>query len=263
MGEQAKNIGHDAEEKIYSLLDALGYETQDSGEEKYNIDAIEESPVDNPRVGLAIPRYAPNGLVAIEVKEPVASKKKVDDFKKKITDYNRDNNRKLTGGIYIADCKMSESMLEYMKVRGIYGWDQKRLRLYHEKVAMYNYWSFAKKFFVSEVPIDSSTSLLRISTLSRKQLLRLSVFFDDSNRKLSPGLLKEILEKIRQNTLSPLLELGIRPLNVYFEFKSIGGMGSRLHEEIYRTVARPWEEQGISVLVDIDSFQDYRTFPTI
>src|SRR3989337_677871 len=107
MGERARNIGNEAEEKIYNLLVSLGYEFQDTNVEDYDIDSIVESPPDNPNVGLAKPRYSPNGLAAIEVKEPNISKEKIDTFRKKILRYNRENPNKLGGGIYIADCKIS------------------------------------------------------------------------------------------------------------------------------------------------------------
>jgi hypothetical protein len=94
-------------------------------------------------------------------------------------------------------------------------------------------------------------------------MLRLSIFFDDETRKLSLSLLKSIMDKINQKSITPLIDLGIRPLNVYFEFYSIGGLGLRLREETYKSVAMPWRDQGIFVLIDKDSFRDYRTFPTV
>jgi hypothetical protein len=83
MGERAKNIGNEAEEKICALLGSLGYEFKDINIEDYDIDSIVDSPADSPKVGLARPRYSPNGLAAIEVKEPNVTKKKVDAFERK------------------------------------------------------------------------------------------------------------------------------------------------------------------------------------
>lgn len=261
MGERARNIGNEAEEKICTLLGSLGYEFQDVNVEEYDIDSIVDSPPDSPKVGLAKPRYSPEGLAAVEVKEPNVTKEKVNVFRRKILKYNRENSKKLNGGIYIADCKISQKMMEYMKRRQIWGWGQKRLRLYSEKVTIFDTWF--KKSFTAEIPIDAHTSFIRVSTLTSRQMLRFSVFFDDETRKLSPSLLNEIMWKIKNKSISPLIDLGIRPLNVYFEFYSIGGLGVRLREETYKTVAMPWKDQGIILLIDKDSFRDYRTFPTV
>jgi hypothetical protein len=261
MGERAKNIGDEAENKICSLLNYLGYQFKDTNVEGYGIDAIVESPQDSPKVGLARPRYSPNGIVAIEIKEPRVTTEKVDTFRKKILKYNRENSKKLSGGIYIADHTISPKMMGYMKRRRIWGWGQKRLRLYSEKAAIFKTWF--KKYFTAEIPIGNHTSFIRVSTLTAKQTLRLSVFFDDETRKLSPSLLNDIMWRIKKKSLSPLIDAGIRPLNVYFEFYSIGGLGKSLREETYKTVALPWKDEGIIVLIDRDSFRDYRTFPTV
>ena len=263
MGERAKNIGEEAEGKIQNLLDSLGYEFQDTNVEVYDLDCIAECPPSNPSVGLARPRYSPNGLCAVEIKEPTVTKDKVDLFHKKILKYNKANNKKLSGGLYIADCKISQSMLEYMRKRRIWGWGQKRLRLYSEKSTTFATWFYNQKNFTSEIPIDDFTSFLRISTLSSKQFLRFSVFFDDETRKLSPVILKNIMESIKEKSIVPLMDLGVRPFVAYFEFRSIGGLGSRVREEIYKTVAIPWKDIGITVLIDKDSYQDYRAFPTV
>ncbi len=261
MGERAKNIGDEAENKIFNLLDSLGYEFPDLNVEVYNLDGVVGSPPDSPKVGLARPRYSPNGLAGLEVKEPNVTKEKVNKFRKKILKYNKENSEKLSGGIYIADCKISQNMMKYMKRRHIWGWGQKRLRLYSEKANIFK--TCFKKSFTAEIPIGAHTSFIRVSTLNARQTLRFSVFFDDETRKLSPSLLNKIMYKIKDKSLSPLINLGIIPLNVYFEFYSIGGLGKRLREETYKTVAVPWKDQGIIVLIDKDSFRDYRTFPTV
>ncbi len=263
MGERAKNIGEEAEGKIQSLLGILGYEFQDTNDEIYDLDGIAKSPESNPPFGPARPRYSPDGLCAIEIKEPTVTKDKVGLFRKKILRYNRENNQKLSGGIYIADCKISPAMLEYMRARKIWGWGQKRLRLYREKANIFQNWFYQRKNFTAEIPIDDYTSFLRISTLAPKQFLRFSVFFDDETRKLTPLILKNIMETIKVKSIAPLMDLGVKPFIAYFEFRSIGGLGSRVREEIYKTVAIPWKEKGITVLIDKDSYQDYRAFPTV
>ena len=140
MGERAKSIGEEAEDKIWNFLESLGYSIQETNNEKYDIDCIAESPPEKPKVGLAKPRYSPKGLVAFEVRESTISKERTKSFRKKILKYNRENSNKLDGGIYIVNRRISLVMLEFMKRRKIWGWDDRRLRLYREKVNVFNYW---------------------------------------------------------------------------------------------------------------------------
>lgn len=266
MGERAKSIGEEAEDKIWNLLKSLGYDIQDTNNEEYDIDYIAETPPEKPKVGLANPRYSPKGLVAFEVRESSISKERVEDFRKKILKYNRENSNKLSGGIYLVNRRISLVMLEFMRKRKIWGWDDRRLRLYREKANAFNYWFNKKKAFTTEIPIDAYTSYLRISTPPPKKfkhLLYFSVFFDNPAQKLSPKIARYIMEKIKRMSISPLIELGIRPMNVFFEFYSIGGLSKHLREEIYKSVIEPWKAEGITVIVKQEPFVDFRTFSTL
>jgi len=253
MGERAKSIGEEAEDKIWNFLESLGYSIQETNNEKYDIDCIAESPPEKPKVGLAKPRYSPKGLVAFEVRESTISKERTKSFRK-------------NGGIYIVNRRISLVMLEFMKRRKIWGWDDRRLRLYREKVNVFNYWFNKEKVFTTEIPIDSFTSYLRISTpppTKFKHLLHFSVFFDNPAQKLSPKRTKYIMNKIKKISISPLIELGIRPMNVFFEFYSIGGLSKHLREAIYKSVIEPWKAEGITVIVKPELFVDFRTFSTL
>ena len=266
MGERAKSIGEEAEDKIWDFLDDIGYDIQETNNEEYDIDCIAKSPPEKPKVGLAKPRYSPNGLVAFEVRESNVSKKKVKAFRKKVLKYNRGNKEKLSGGIYIADRRISPTMLEFMKRRKIWGWGVRRQRLYREKANTFINWFKKNKAFTTEVVIDKHTSYLRTSTpppTGFKQLLHFSVFFDDLVHKLSAKRVRQVMNKIKKKSISPLIDLGMRPMNVYFEFYSIGGSSKHLREEIYKTVIEPWSDEGITVLVPRAPFKDFRAFTTL
>jgi len=266
MGERAKSIGEEAEEKIWTFVDNLGYEIQETNNEDYDIDCIAESPPENPKVGLARPRYSPSGLVAFEVRESTINQKKAREFRKKILKYNRENNQRLSGGIYLVDRPISLKMLDFMKRQRVWGWGVRRLRLYREKADTFSDWFKKNGAFTAEIPIDAHTSYLRISTLpptKAKQLLHFSVFFDDVGRKLSPKIVSRAMNKIKKKSISPLMDLGIRPMKVYFEFFSIGGLSRHLREGIYKAVIEPWGDEDISVLVTSTPFKDYRAFTTI
>jgi len=266
MGERAKSIGEEAEEKIWTFVDNLGYEIEETNNEDYDIDCIARSPPEKPKVGLARPRYSPNGLVAFEVRESTINQKKAKAFRKKILKYNRENNERLSGGIYMVDRTISLKMLDFMKGRRIWGWGVRRLRLYREKADAFSDWFRKRRAFTAEIPIDAHTSYLRISTLPpirAKQLLHFSVFFDDIAHKLSPKTVSRVMNKIREKSISPLMDLGILPMTVYFEFFSIGGLSKHLREGIYKAVIEPWGDEDISVLVTSTPFRDYRAFTTI
>lgn len=265
MGERAKNIGEEAENKVWHFLDSLAYEIQDTNVEYYDIDCIAESPPEKPNVGLAKPCYSPNGLVAFEVKESSFSRKKVEAFKKKIKKYNSENSSQLNGGVYLVDRRISSEISQYMRRRRIWGWDVRRQRLYREKANAFHYWS-SKKAFTTEIQIDKCTSYLRISTpppTRFKQLLHFSVFFDDTFHKLSPRTVKQVMNKIRSKSMSPLIDLGIRPMKVYFEFFSIGGLSRHLLEETYKNVIEPWKDEEITVHIKKKPFTDFRAFSTL
>jgi hypothetical protein len=264
MGERAKNIGEEAEERVRQFITDLGYEIDDTNLEKYDIDGVVNSPEDKPEIGLGRPLYSPNGLVAFETREPNPTTTKVDKFRKKILKYNKENNEKLKGGIYIADCKMSAGILEFMKKRQIWGWGQNRTRLYREKVNAFYYWS-KKNASVKEKQLGKTTSYLQIATpppTDSEELLHFIVICDDLETKLSPKIVRNLMKTIRTRSMTPLIEHGIVPMNVYFEFFSIGGLGKRdlLISEADKVV-KSWKEEGISAKVG--KFTDFRTFVTL
>jgi len=262
MGERAKSIGEEAESKIWDFIDLLGYDIEETNVSKFDIDCIAESPPEEPKVGLAKPRYSPSGLVAFEVRESTVSDKKVKDFRRKILKYNSRNSRKLSGGVYLVDRRISPTMLDFMKRRRIWGWDVRRQRLYAEKKNAFNYWFNVERAFTTEIPVDERTSYLRITTLpptKLKQLFHFIVFIDDIDHSLSPRTVRTIMNKIKENSITPLIGFGIRPMTVYFEFHSIGGLSQRLSEEIYKTVIEPWKDEEITVHVR-NPFRDYRAF---
>ncbi len=265
MGERSKNIGDEAENKVLQFINDLGYEIDETNLEKYDIDVVAKSPENEPEVGIGKPCYSPSGLVAFEIKQPNVTSKRIEKFAKKILKYNQEKDEKLHGGIYIADCKISRNMLKYMNDSQIYGWGQKRTRLYREKVNAFYYWS-KKKAFVKEIPIEKNISYLQIATpppTDFNELLHFTVICDDLDTRLSPKIVKRLMNKMKEISLAPLIERGIIPVNAYFEFYSIGGFGKldQLILEINRKIIQPWKEEQISVKVG--KFSDFRTFVTL
>jgi len=227
------------------------------------LDCIAKSPPEKPSVGLATPRFAPNGLVAFEVRESTISEEKIEGFREKIVKYNNENKSKLQGGIYIVDRRISSKMLEFMRKRSIWGWDVRRQRLYREKATVFDNWFTKEKAFVVEIPIDIHTSYLRVSTpppMKLKHLLYFSIFLDDVSLKLSPAIVRLTMNRIKRTSISPLINLGMRPMNVFFEFYSIGGLSKHLLDETYKTVIEPWKAEGITVLIMSKPFVDFRAF---
>jgi hypothetical protein len=266
MGEKSKSIGEEAEDKIWAFLDSLGYKIHVTNEPKYNIDCIAESPPKNPVYGMAKPLYAPEGLTAFEVKVPAASPKNVMKFREKIRKHNRENtgDKRLKGGIFLADRRISSKILEFMRTQKIWGWGVERQRLYREKANIFE--NFKLKAFMTEIPLDESCSYLRCSTpppTKSKTLLHVAVFFDDDFHLLSPIRVRKVMNEIKEKSMIPLMNHGIKPLNMFFEFYSIGGLSKYLREEIYKTVIEPWKAEQISVFVDKSPFKDFRTFPTL
>jgi len=265
-GERAKSIGEEAEETVWNFLEYLGYSIQGTNIEEYDIDCIAESPPEEPKVGLAKPLYSPNGLVAFEVTESTVSKQKINGFRNKILKHNRENSKKLSGGVYLVDRRISLKMLSFMRRKRIWGWGVRRQRLYQEKINAFNFWFKNKKSFTAEVPIDKHISYLRMSTpppTKFRQLLHFSVFFDDLDHKLSQKTVKQAMNKIRKKSISPLIALGIRPMKVYFEFFSIGGLSKRLVEETYKNVIEPWKDEEITVHIKANPFKDFRAFTVL
>ena len=73
-------------------------------------------------------------------------------------------------------------------------------------------------------------------------------------------------------TSSPILEVvkgdarraGVQPINVFFDFFSIGGLPDRLREEVFKRVIIPWrEENTFGVIPQYQPFKDYRAFITL
>ena len=267
MGERAKSIGEEAEDKVWNFLSSLGYNIEKTNDEEYDIDCIAKSPPKNPTYGLAKPRYAPDGLVAFEIKESTTSKQKIEKFRKKILKYNSENpsDKLLRGGIFLVDRTISFKTLEFMRTQRIWGWGVKRQRLYREKtrVALF---ARTLEAFMTEIPLDANSSYLRFSTpppTDSETLLFFAVFFDDPLHKLSPLRIRNVMNKIRKESIAPIMKCGIRPINVAFEFYSIGGLSKHLREETYKTVIEPWKDDQISVFVDRNAFKDYRAFSTL
>lgn len=117
----------------------------------------------------------------------------------------------------------------------------------------------------SEMTLDEAVSYLRCSTpppTKLDKLLYVALFFDDSFHKLSSRRLVEVMKRIREECLSPVLESGILPINTHFECHSIGGIGD-LKEEFEKHVIDEWRKDGINIKPAIISFKDYRTFATM
>lgn len=262
MGERAKSIGEEAEDKVWNFLHSLQYDIRETNNEEYDIDCIADSPPKTTKYGLIKPCYAPDGLTAFEVTEETLRKTKVTKFEKKILKYNRENpKQKIAGGVLLIDQRISPSMLRFMENHRVWGWGISRQRLYQEKIRTFNFWK--NEGFVTEIPIDANASYLRCSTpppTRSKQLLHFAVFFDDNFHKLSAIRVREVMNKIKEDSISPVMDLGIRPVNTFFEFYSIGGLSKYLREEIWKTVIEPWKAEDISVFIKKKPFKDYRTF---
>jgi enoyl reductase-like protein len=73
---------------------------------------------------------------------------------------------------------------------------------------------------------------------------------------------EEILNRIRESSISRLLEIGISPVNVHLEFHSVGGV-SITEEDFMEHIAKYWKTEGINVITTKRIFSDYRTFPSM
>jgi hypothetical protein len=116
-------------------------------------------------------------------------------------------------------------MMTFMRNEGVWGWGSSRQSLYKAKLGLLNAWTEIGR--ISEIALDENTSFLRCSTpppTTSDRLLRFSVFFDDDFTKLSLRKVTEILGKIRENPISPLISIEVAPLNVHLEFHSVGGV---------------------------------------
>jgi len=265
MGERSRNIGAEAEAKVWKFLRYLGYQILETNNEDYDIDCIAEYPPVLNRYSLIKPRYAPEGLTAFEVTERSINKNKILRFKEKILRYNEENPEKeISGGVLIVDQRISASMMEFMKNQGIWGWGISRQRLYQEKLRTYNEW---REIYSQpmEVPLNDEVSFLLCSTpppTKWDKLIYIALFFDDSFHRLSLRRLVDVMKKIKNEYLSPLLKIGIFPINVHFECHSIGGVGD-IKDDFKKYIIEEWRKEGINVIPTAMPFRDYRTFATM
>ncbi|MHA1918344.1 MAG: hypothetical protein ACTSWX_01250 [Promethearchaeota archaeon] len=264
MGERAKSIGEEAETKVWNFLTSLGYDTEETNNEDYNIDCIAVSPDKIPKYGLANPNFSPGGLVAFEVKEPKVTKKKIEKFKEKIDKYNRYEAEKLEGGIYIVDKNVSEKMNKHSIDKDIYCWGIKRQRLYVEKIKIFNECKINGFNIIERIVDDTNSYLLCVITppTDYQYLIKLYLFYDDPYHKYTPKKMDDVLTQIKEKTLNPLLELGIKPINLFFESHSNGGISKGLKIRITK-ISDLWKEEGILIYIGDYIFRDYRAFPTL
>jgi len=264
MGERARNIGNEAEVKAWRFLRNLGYKATERNEEEYDIDCLALFPQGISKYELIKPRFAPNGLTAIEVTEESLRKTKVTEFREKIERYNGDHPEEvIEGGILLVDQKISPKLIGFMRERGIWGWGSNRQRLYKEKWGTYYAWKDTLGPTV-EIALDDTCSFLLGSTpppTKSDKLLHFAVFMD-TDSQLSMRKVEEILSRIKGDFISPLLEIGISPVNIHVEFHSLGGV-SATEEDFAVGLMRYWKTEGINIITSKKIFSDYRTFPSI
>jgi hypothetical protein len=261
MGERARNRGAEAENKTWRFLESLGYRVEERNNEQYDIDGLVRF-LPNIHGGFTRPRYAPDGLTAFEVTVETLRRKKVTDFRDKILRYNAANPTRIEGGVLVIEDNISPRMITFMKDEGVWGWGHSRQSLYKAKLQLYNAWKEIGN--TSEISIDETTSILRCSTppptISDK-LLRFGVFVDDDFTTLSLRKVTEIMSRIREGSINPLISLGVIPLNVHFEFHSVGGY-TISDENFEENIVEPWRVDGINILGKC-VFSDYRTLPAM
>jgi hypothetical protein len=261
MGERARSVGSEAETKAWKFLESLGYRIEEKNNEAYDIDGLGRF-LPKIRGGFTRPRYAPDGLTAFEVTEETLRKTKVTEFRDKIRRYNAGISEKIKGGVLLIDQKISPSMMTFMRNEKIWGWGNSRHSLYKAKLGVFNAWK--EIGLTSEIAVDESTSFLRCSTpppTMSDKLLRFAVFFDDDFVKLSLRKVTEILSKIRENSISPLMNIGVSPLNIHLEFHSVGGV-SITEQDFEENLVKSWRTEEINIMGKC-VFSDYRTFPSM
>jgi hypothetical protein len=262
MGERARTIGTEAENKAWNFIESLGYKIEDKNNEQYDIDGLAVFLPKLEREGLIRPRYAPNGYTAFEVTEESFRKTKVTAFRDKIIRYNNDHTEeKIEGGVLLIDQKASPGMITFMKQNGIWGWGSSRQTLYKTKLRVMNEW-LEKNHFTSELSMNDDVSFLRCSTpppTTSDRLLNFAVFVDNDFVKLSMRKTIQILNGIKENSIRPLLEAGIAPVNVHLEFHSVGGV-SISEKDLEENLASLWRTEGINIMGRC-TFSDYRSFP--
>jgi hypothetical protein len=261
MGERARSVGSEAETKAWKFLESLGYRIEEKNNEEYDIDGLGRF-LPKIRGGFTRPRYAPDGLTAFEVTEETLRKTKVTEFKDKIRRYNAGNSEKIKGSVLLIDQKISPSMITFMRNEKVWGWGNSRQSLYKAKLGVFNAWN--EIGLTSEIAVDESTSFLRCSTpppTTSDKLLHFAVFFDDDFVKLSLRKVTEILSKIKDNSISPLMNTGVSPLNIHLEFHSVGGV-SITEQDFEENLVESWRTEEINIMGKC-VFSDYRTFPSM
>ena len=261
MGEEARNRGAEAENKAWRFLESSGYRIEERNNEKYDIDGLARF-LPNMRGGLIKPRFAPDGLTACEVTVETLRRKKVTGFRDKIQRYNEENATKIESGLLLIEDNISPRMMANMKNEGVWGWGHSRQSLYKAKLGLFNAWKEIGR--TSEISLDETTSILRCSTpppTTSDKLLRFGVFVDDDSTTLSLRKVIKIMGKIREKSIVPLINLEVSPLNVHFEFHSVGGV-SISDENFEEHLTEPWRVDGINIMGKC-IFSDYRTFPAM
>jgi hypothetical protein len=265
MGERARAVGTEAENKAWKFLGNLGYKAIERNEEEYDIDCLALFPQNISKYELIKPRYAPAGLTAIEVTEESLRKTKVTEFREKIERYNGDHpEERIEGGILLIDQKISPKMIGFMRERDIWGWGSSRQRLYKEKWGTYYAWKDTLGS-TAEIALDDTCSFLLCSTpppTKSDKLLHFAVFLDADTQKLSMRKVEEIMNRIKESSISRLLEIGISPVNIHIEFHSVGGV-SVTEEDFADGLIRYWKTEGINIITTKKIFSDYRTFPSM
>jgi len=265
MGEEPRSIGIEAENKAWNFLRALGYEIKELNNEEYDIDCLAEFPPSITKYRLLRPRYSPEGLTAYEITAGMLRERKIRRFAEKIAKYNKEHEQnQINGGVLLVDEKISPQMSATMEREKIYGWGSNRHSFYQEKIRIFNTW---KEQYgpTAENQINNETTYLRCSTpppTKFDKLLYFAVFFDDHVHKLSAKTVKDIMYKIRTDSIVPLIECGIIPIHAYFEFHALGGV-SDLREDVWKYVIEPWRGEGIIVFTPKEPFKNYRAFPAL
>lgn len=267
MGERPRSLGISGEYKAWDFLRALGYKIHELNNEEYNIDCTAGFPPKATTYGLLRPRYSPEGLTAFEITtEGQLRRKKINDFEAKITKYNADNPaHKINGGVLLIDQKIHQPMRKMMESKRIFGWGIHRQCLYLGKIRVFKKWR--KQFYVRsvcEIPLSKEITYLRCSTpppTRSDKLLYFAVFYDDHSQKLHAKHVIEIMGKLK-DVLIPIVKSGVIPLNVHFEFHTIGGV-SATKEDVLEDITEKWTDYGIQVQLPQDAFKDYRIFPAL
>lgn len=265
MGEEARSRGIEAEQKAIPFIRSLGYEICEALCEEYDIDCIANFRSGSPqRKSLKRPRFSPDGLTAFEITSKRVSTKKFTDFSGKIRRYNTaHSNAPIVGGVLLTDKDVSKTMYDSMRNENIFGWGPHRYVFYKQKVRIFGSWS-ALHGTTTEISIDDTTSYLRcFCPHDEKLLFRFAIFFDDHARVFSVSKVKDIMEKIKEDSLFPLIDRGMLPINVLFEYHALGGIRDLRGDLL--NFANKWKEEEITIFLpeEENPFKNYRTFPAL